>query len=62
MELYRYDGPVTSFDKVIMERWSGYTAGVSEQKAKNNLIYRFKMTHGYSPSSKIELPGTMTRV
>ena len=62
MALYRYEGPVTSFDKVIKERWSGYTTGETEKKAKSNLIYRFKMTHGYLPTSKIELPGKMIAV
>lgn len=60
--LYKYEGPVTSFDKVIMEKWSGYTTGTSKEKAKNNLAYRFKKTHGLVASSKIELPGKMIEV
>ena len=60
--LYKYEGPVTSFDKVIKEKWSGYTTGTSEAKARSNLAYRFKRTHGMLPGSKIELPGKMVAV
>lgn len=62
MALYKYEGPVTSFGTIIKERWSGYTTGTTEGKAKSNLAYRFKMTHGVLPSSRIELPGKMTLV
>jgi len=49
------------FDKVITRQWSGTTEAESESKARSNLAYRFKKEHKKVPSSKITLPGEMTR-
>ena len=54
--LYSYFGPVTSFGKVIEPRWHGSTYAVSKEKAKSNLIYRFKTLTKRVPGSQIELP------
>lgn len=55
--LYSYDGPVLEFGREIARRWHGQTCATSEAKARNNLVYRFKMETGRVPRSKITLPG-----
>lgn len=61
MRTYFYKGPVMEFDKVITRQWSGTTEAESESKARSNLAYRFKKEYKKVPSSKITLPGEMTR-
>lgn len=62
MARYRYDGKVTSFGKLISERWVGETIAVSEEKAKSNLIFRFKKEKNLVTSSKIELPDKLYKL
>ena len=52
---FYYDGPVTQFDRVIMENWHGETWAVTEAKALSNLSYQFKTQFNMSPGSQIEL-------
>lgn len=59
---YKYTGPVTSFGKIISEKWTGVTRAVSENKARNNLIFQFKKANGQVAASKIELPGKIERI
>lgn len=61
MDQYSYDGPVMSFDHCIVERWSGSTYAVSEEKARSNLTYQFKKQYNYEPRTRISLPGKLTR-
>lgn len=56
-QAYFYEGPVMSFDRCIHTNWEGYTYAESEKKAKNNLAYRYKMTHGLAPNAEVKLPG-----
>ena len=60
--LYSYFGPVTSFGKVIQNKWIASTYAVSSEQAKNNLRYRFKQENGKVVGSKIELPGKIILV
>lgn len=62
MNEYIYDGPVMEFGRCINARWVASTYAVSENKAKNNLMYRCKQDHGKLPNSKITLPGKITVV
>lgn len=62
MNTYMYEGPVNEFGKCIDKKWAGYTKANSESKAKSNLMYRYKVTHGKMPSAKIELPGNLVLV
>lgn len=62
MDRYIYQGPVKSFDTVIMRDWSGDTWAPSEKKARANLIYQFKKQYNKSPSAKITLCGEVKRV
>lgn len=57
MELYFYNGPVTSFGRIINSKWSGQTRAPSSKKAAQNLMYQYKMQHKLQVTSKIELPG-----
>ena len=57
MNKYSYDGPVMEFDRLIANRWHGETMAVSEEKARSNLAYQYKKSHGRSATSKITLPG-----
>lgn len=60
MELYKYDGPVMLFDRMINPRWKGETRAPSVKKAKSNLTYQFKREHKLLAGSKIELPGKIS--
>lgn len=57
---YVYDGPVFIFDQCVDTRWRCETIAVSERKAKNNMLYRWKKDNGYSPNTKVTLPGQIT--
>lgn len=60
MAVYKYDGPVMSFERCIANRWSGTTVAQSEAKAKSNLAYQFKKANGLTPKTQIKLPGKIT--
>lgn len=57
--LFKYDGPVMSFDTIIARRWKGETYAESVKKARNNLAYQFKKTHGFAPTTRITCPGKL---
>ena len=56
---YKYEGPVKEFDRIISDKWTAETRAVSEEKARNNLAFRFKAMTGRSRFSKITLPGEL---
>lgn len=58
---YMYDGPVIVHDEWLAN-WRGITIAVSEAKARNNLTYQWKITHGYPPNSNVILPSVLTMV
>ena len=51
--------PTMRFDDCLVRSWNGTTSAVSKEKARANLTYQWKIAHGYSPRSKITLPGTL---
>ena len=57
MNHYIYDGPVKVFETCFTSHWHGETMAVSEEKARSNLAYQYKKSHGRSATSKITLPG-----
>lgn len=59
MQQYMYEGPVMRFDDCIQCRWKATTVAPSEAKARNNLTYRYKKENGFTPNSKITLPGKL---
>ena len=40
--VYKYEGSVMLFKRVIKDKWIAYTRAPSEKKARSNLIFRFK--------------------
>lgn len=62
MKLYRYNGPVLEFDKIVANHWSASTRAESEKKARSNLAYQFKMENGKVPRSMITIPGKLNIV
>ena len=60
--IYFYEGPVMQFGKVIQEKWWAETTATTEEKARNNLCYRWKKEHGRTAEAKVQLPGKMLRV
>ena len=61
-EKYVYDGPVMRFDHCIQTKWKAETFALSPQKAKSNLIFRYKKENGFEPTAKITLPGKLKLV
>ena len=60
--LYAYSGAVTSFGNIIVLYWYATTYAVSADKARSNLVYRFKKENGKLPTAKIELPGKINLI
>jgi len=58
-KLYRYEGAVTQFGKVIQDLWKAGTQADSESRAKANLMFQYKVKHKMDRSAKIELPGNV---
>lgn len=58
---YVYNGPVMSFDTVLVRDWSASTFAPTEKKARSNLAFQFKRQTNRSASSNIRLPGTIER-
>lgn len=54
---YSYDGPVLEFGERINDRWTAETMAPTEAKAKSNLAYQYKKSHGKNSDAKISLPG-----
>lgn len=54
---YVYDGPVESFGRCISRMWSGTTTAPTAEKARSNLMYKFKKENNMAPHTKIELVG-----
>lgn len=59
--LYRYQGPVLRFNKLVAQNWTGETYATSEKQASNNLAYRFKLAMGLKGSTCIKLAGKPTK-
>lgn len=57
MNEYVYDGPVRIFETIVNHNWHATTYASSEEKARSNLAYQYKVSHGYSVNTKIILPG-----
>lgn len=59
MSVYRYEGPVKNFDRIVADKWVGETTANSEEKARNNLRYQAKKAMGLAYMTKISLPGKL---
>lgn len=65
MDEYTYTGPVVKIDifgneLVLDHMFKATTYAESEKKAKNNLAYRYKRTHGLPMAARLKFPGTFT--
>ncbi|MFI3173930.1 MAG: hypothetical protein R3Y53_01860 [Bacillota bacterium] len=58
---YVYDGPVMAFGKCINPRFVACTSANSEERARSNIKYQYKMTHKLAKSAKINLPGRINK-
>lgn len=62
MALYSYEGPILEFGKCINPNWKAQTQAPSEEKARSNLAYRYKMENGKTPNSSIRLTGKIVEI
>lgn len=63
MYKYTYVGPVVRFGVILANKWRGETWAPSEKKARSNLAYQFKTSHGYvAESGDIKFPGKIRRI
>lgn len=53
--LFRYDGPVLQFDKVVATKWNGETLAPTKEKAISNLQYQYKQRNGLLPTARVKL-------
>lgn len=56
---YSYEGPVMIFDDCVDTKWKGETIAISENKARSNLMHRYKTEKGYALNTKVTLPGQL---
>lgn len=62
MDKYAYNGPVRMYENVLTSHWKAETIAESEAKARSNLAYQYKKTHGLDRSANIALTGKIERV
>lgn len=62
MDKYTYNGPVRMYENVLTSHWKAETVAESEAKARSNLVYQYKKTHGLDMFAKITLTGKIERV
>lgn len=53
MTVFKYDGPVQMFGRVICSKFRAQTTADGAKKALNNIAYQYKKTHGLMPSAKV---------
>ena len=59
-KVYKYEGSVMLFKRVVKDKWIAYTRAPSEKKARSNLMFRFKKENGYMPKATLHLPAKLT--
>lgn len=60
--LYKYDGPVLEFGKLVADHWESETVAKSEAKARVNFAYQFKHQTGRDVRTVITMPGQIVMV
>lgn len=58
--VYEFNGAVRLFDRIIAPNYTAQTTAPSVQKARSNLVYRYKRDNGYAKTAKITLTGKFT--
>ena len=61
MALYSYEGPVRIFDTCVNSKWKGKTRAVSEQKARNNLAWQYKIETKRTANTMVKLTGKIRK-
>lgn len=61
-KLYRYEGPVMQFGKVINNSWKRGTQAKSEKQALAYLAYNYKIRNELTKDAKIELDANCLRI
>lgn len=61
LNLYTYYGPVESFGRCIADNWTGETVATTEDRARSNLTYQFKVKNGYARGANIKLVGKIKK-
>ena len=59
-KVYKYEGSVMLFNRIIKDKWIAYTSAPSKKNARSNFKSIFKKEYGYIPTAKIYLPGKVT--
>lgn len=57
MNKYSYNGPVIENGRQVLSHWSASTYAVSESKARNNFIFRYKKENNLFKGTPVSLPG-----
>lgn len=58
MAVYRYEGPVWKYDRLVADIWKAETTAPTKRKAISNFKYRFKKEEGYSREVPVVLDET----
>lgn len=61
-KIYRYEGPVMQFGKVINDKWKYGTRAVSDKQALSNLMFNYKRKAKLTTDAKIELDSSCLRI
>lgn len=61
-KLYRYNGGVMIFDRIVCDKYAAETMAASEKKAACNIMHRYKQQYGLLPSTKITLTGRVKEI
>lgn len=61
-KVYEFNGAVRLFDRIIAPNYTAQTTAPSVQKARSNLVYRYKRDNGYTKTAKITLTGKFTTI
>lgn len=59
-QVYEFNGAVRLFDRIIAPNFTAQTTASSVQKARSNIVYRYKRDNGYAKTAKISLIGKFT--
>ena len=58
-KLYRYEGAVLIFDRVVAHNFTAETKAVSEAKAKNNIRWQFREAANVAAQIPVTLTGKL---
>lgn len=62
MQVYSISGNITQFGHVLAKLQNEETTAESEEKAINNILYRWKKKHGYKPTAPIKVTNISIRM